>query len=286
MSSLESDTSDLTLSGSETGMTQFGFKGASSGDRTGDYRQEVIRKKRRLTLVIGIVSAVGVLILLVALYFVLRAAAPQPKLNQTDALSQTEPLTPLPEDLQSGTLPADGNTSPTPNNDAPPFPETGASNLGYEDALNDASTQKPSDGLAPIKPPTLTSDEPKAADPTPTVSPSSNSGSSLNPKVSPSRTAAIMAAFQTKQFPTTPTEMLQMADDFNDIGKLAEANVCYQKASEMTGITPKETISALGGMAVTYKNMGMKPEALRIVEKLLAIQPKNRFALGLKADLQ
>lgn len=289
MSTLENDSSDLTLSGSDTGMTQFGFKGASDGDRTGDYRQEGIRKKRRLTLVIGIVSALGVVVLLVVLYFVLRATAPQPKLAQGDILAETAPLTqPMVEDPPPLVNdPSQGNP-PKGSNDAPPFPETGASGLGYEDAFADAPTGRPSEALAPVKPPTFTQREDVRPEPATSSSPLDipNPSHSLNPKVSPGRRAAIITAFKAHEYPGSAAERIQMADDFNDIAKVAEANVCYQKALEVSNITTREKTLALGGLAVTYKNMGMKSDALRAVEKLLEINPRNRFALGLKAELQ
>ncbi len=281
MSSLETDSADLTLSGSETGMTQFGFKGAD-GNRTGDFGQELVRRKRRMALILGIVATLGVVILLVVLYFVLRAAAPQPKVATQDLLPDagliaSEPSTP--------TTPS----PPPPQNaaDQPPFPESPSGAApDYEDAVKDipaaappppaAETPKPkpSQALPPVQAPSLS---------TPTASAPSVLG---NSKVSAARATEIDAAFKAAQWPATARDRLKMADDFNDLGRLADANLVYQKVLLLTDLSPKERTSALGGMAVTYKNMNLKREALAAVEKLLEMNPKNRFALGLKAELQ
>ncbi len=303
MSSLESDAADLTLSGGDTGMTQFGFKGASGGDRTGDYRQELVRKKRRLTLVIGIVSAMGVIALLVVLYFVLRAAAPQPKVAQGDPLSETAPLG---EAMGNGESPTSNEgetpfTAPTSNasndgnpsaamNDAPPFPDAKDHLPGYEDALAgtppSANGGRPSKALATVKPPTLSSPPAQEGHSETSILDAPNPNHSLNPKVAPGRVAAITKAFKARQFPPTAAERLKMADDFNDIGKVAEANMCYRKAAEAPDATNKEKVLALGGQAVTYRNMGLKSDALTAVNALLALNPNNRFAQKLKSELQ
>lgn len=286
MSSLESDSADLTLSGSETGMTQFGFKGAD-GNRTGDFGQELVRRKRRMALILGIVATLGVVILLVILYFVLRAAAPQPKVATQDLLpdpgfSASEPA--------STTTPSATQTPPPSASDQPPFPETASSSApDYEDAVKETPVPpppraetpkpppKPSQALPPVQAPSLST--PAAA--APSASPAQG-----NAKVSAARAAEIDAAFQAKQWPATARDRLKMADDFNDLGRLADANLVYQKVLQITDLSPKERTSALGGMAVTYKNMNLKKEALAAVEKLLEMNPKNRFALGLKAELQ
>lgn len=287
MSSLEGDASDLTLSGSDTGMTQFGFKGASNGDRTGDYRQEVVRRKHKLTLIIGIASGLGVIVLLVALYFILRATAPQPTVAATDPLAEA-PVTDQP--VGGNAQPAFDDpgpaTTPSAGTDAPPFPDA-PSSPSYEDALSETPP--------PVTAPKL-SEPAKRPDPVviqtpiaPTTPPPQNSAPATETvagsKVPPERQAAITAAFKARQFPASAAERLKMADDFNDMGRLAEANMVYRKALEVAGSTRERTL-AYGGMAVTFKNMGMKPDALAAVESLLAINPKNRFALGLKSELQ
>jgi Protein kinase domain len=292
MSSLESDASDLTLSGSDTGMTQFGFKGASDGDRTGDYRQEVVRRKRKLTLIIGIAASLGVVVLLVVLYFVLRATAPQPKVATTDALTESAPISqPVAssDDPFADPAPTTSTPQPTATQDEPPFPDapTSSSMPSYEDALSET----PAPVTAPkLSQPTQPTQAAQPVQPTQPVQPVASQNTESNPstassKVSPERRAAIEAAFKARQFPPSAAERLKMADDFNDLGRLAEANMVYRKALEVAGSTRERTL-AYGGMAVTFKNMGMKPDALSAVESLLAINPKNRFALGLKAELQ
>jgi tetratricopeptide (TPR) repeat protein len=95
-----------------------------------------------------------------------------------------------------------------------------------------------------------------------------------------------MAMINSRSWPASASDRLKAADDLNDLGKTAEANLAYAKALASTGIAEKQKISALGGLAVTFQSMGMKDQAKDAVEKILAINPRNGFALKLKAKLQ
>jgi len=280
MSSLESDTADPTLSGSDTGLTQFGFQG-SNGDRTGDFGQEQVRKKRRLVLTLGIVAAFAVIALMVVLYFVLRAATPRPQIAQTDlmpveteisgeASPTPEPVPADPELPATASVPSQAAT-PTPPPDQASPEATGLPD--YQDALD-----------APVfeqVPMAVTTEDPPATPP-----PVSAPKLTGNAKVSSERRAQIETDFKQKNWPASAADRIRMADDFNDLGMIAEANLCYKKAADISPSGSREKTLALGGMAVTFKNMGMRKEALDAVNELLAMNPNNRFALGLKAELR
>ena len=79
---------------------------------------------------------------------------------------------------------------------------------------------------------------------------------------------------------------LNAANEFNDMGKTAEANVAYGKALIASDVTDKQKILALGGLAVTFKSMGMADQARESVQRILAINPKNGFALKLEAEFK
>jgi len=91
---------------------------------------------------------------------------------------------------------------------------------------------------------------------------------------------------QTREWPAAAAERLKAADELNDMSKTAEANVAYGKTLLAKDVTAKQKILALGGLAVTFQKMGMKPEALDAVNRLLALSPRNAFALKLKDQLQ
>jgi hypothetical protein len=94
-----------------------------------------------------------------------------------------------------------------------------------------------------------------------------------------------MAMVQARNWPASAAERLKAADDLNDLGKTAEANLLYGKALAAQSMSEKQKISALGGLAVTFQAMGMKAQAKDAVDKILEINPKNGFALKLKAKL-
>jgi hypothetical protein len=94
-----------------------------------------------------------------------------------------------------------------------------------------------------------------------------------------------MAMVQSRDWPASANERLKAADDLNDLGRTAEANLLYGKALIADGVSEKQKVSALGGLAVTFQAMGMKTQAKDAVDKILAINPRNAFALKLKAKL-
>jgi len=300
MSSLEGDVNDLTLSGSDIGMTQFGFKG-NDGNRTSDFDQEMIRRKRRTFMWIGIAAGAGVLVLLIGLYFILRSTAPQPTLTDADLTPENSES--LPTQATQGETPGlppawdespaaapeskPGSASGSVNN-APPFPDAVESNApasaGSNTGLNSNSTVSQS------------SEQPSVS-----TSSGSSAGSNVgnamqaqserpatnaSRKVSESRENEIMQNIMKKTWPNSASERLRMADDFNDLGRTAEANMAYQKALEASDAAMREKTLALGGLAVTYKLMGMKVEARRAVDSLLILNPRNRFAQNLRAQLE
>lgn len=101
----------------------------------------------------------------------------------------------------------------------------------------------------------------------------------------PGRIASLLAAFSRNEWPRSAGECLGLADELNDSGKTAEAAVAYGKALGYAEVTAKEKVRALGGLAVTHDRMGNRQEALKALDRLLALEPENRFAKRLKARL-
>ncbi|HLP30210.1 MAG TPA: hypothetical protein VK150_02535 [Geothrix sp.] len=89
-----------------------------------------------------------------------------------------------------------------------------------------------------------------------------------------------------RQWPASAEERLKAADELNDFNRVAEANVMYGRVTGGSGLTGKQKVSALGGLAATFKSMGMKDQALDAADQLLAINPRNTFALRLKEQLK
>ncbi len=106
-----------------------------------------------------------------------------------------------------------------------------------------------------------------------------------NAKVSAAREKTISEAFKAGQWPSDATQCLKMADDFNDLGKKKEANECYSHALSYFEIGAREQILALGGLAVTHNQLGEKQAALQALDKILSLEPNNRFALTYKAKI-
>ena len=159
-------------------------------------------------------------------------------------------------------------TEPAPAPAAKPSPKR---ETGYSEPPMPVEPPRP--GSAPETPPAAPAKAPKAA-------------YAGNAHVTPEREAALMAMVQTRTWPASAAERLKAGDDLNDLGKTAEANLAYAKALAAEGVNEKQKISALGGLAVTFQSMGMKEQARDAVEKILAINPKNGFALKLKGKLE
>src|SRR5690606_15832118 len=107
-----------------------------------------------------------------------------------------------------------------------------------------------------------------------------------NEHVTSEREAALMAMARTGAWPGTASERLKAADDLNDLGRTAEANSAYAKALSGSGLGDKQRILAYGGMAVTFQSMGMPDQARDAAQRILAINPRNAFALKLMEKLK
>ena len=106
-----------------------------------------------------------------------------------------------------------------------------------------------------------------------------------NSRISADRVAKLMVMVETRTWPASATERLRAADDFNDLHKTAEANMAYGKTLAAGDVTEKQKVLALGGLAITFQAMGMAEQAKEAVDRILAINPRNGFALKLKEKL-
>ena len=95
-----------------------------------------------------------------------------------------------------------------------------------------------------------------------------------------------MAMTKTGAWPGTASERLRAADDLNDLGKTAEANMAYAKTLSGSGLGDKQKIMAYGGMAVTFHSMGMAEQARDAAQRILDINPRNAFALKFMEKLK
>ena len=84
----------------------------------------------------------------------------------------------------------------------------------------------------------------------------------------------------------TAAQWLQRADDYNDSGKLAEANAAYTQALGAGDASPRQKIRALGGLAVTFQGLGKPEKAREAVEGILALDRRNAFALKMRERLK
>ena len=98
--------------------------------------------------------------------------------------------------------------------------------------------------------------------------------------------AELLRMVESRQWPPEARERLQAADELNDFGKVAEANLLYGRAIAASGVTEKQKISALGGLAVTFYSMGMKQQAADAIAQILDINPRNGFALKFREKLK
>lgn len=271
------------------GFTDYGFQGAGE-NRTGIYNPDgnAAAAKAKLRLLLGITGGVVILAGLAALFIYLRGHAAD------DAKPVAAPV----EEPEDPALP-----SPAAGTSArPEVPETpAAAEQPYPD---EASPEAPAHAKAPAPAAAEPAPAPRNAGyseppmpvepPRPGSVPEPVQASSKPPKtgfqgnahVTAEREAALMAMVQSREFPASAGERLKAADDLNDLGRIAEANLLYGKALGTDGIAEKQKVSALGGLAVTFQAMGMQAQAKDAVEKILAINPRNAFALKLKAKLR
>jgi hypothetical protein len=287
LSSLEKDPLDMAGGDATAGFTQFGFKGAGE-NRTGIFTPEQRAASAKTKLMIAL-AAVGGLILVLALgglFLYLRGTtapkvaepvtAPAP-VAETPVAANPEPQTTEPVPTPSAVTPSVKSPAAKPSaNPAvaaePPHPPT-----ANPDKVPDMPPiqAEPEPGISRSEPRAA-----KAADEKPAARASGNS------KVTPEREAALALIIQNRTWPASAAERLRAADDFNDLGKTAEANMAYAKALAAGDVNQKQKVSALGGLAVTFQSMGMHDQARDAVQQLLDINPKNGFALKLKAKLK
>lgn len=303
LSSLEKDPLEMAGNDQPGGFTAYGFKGAGDSNRTGIYSPEAkaAAAKTKLMILLGTVGALILVVGLVGLFLYLRSHAAQNahKDDVADAQAATgsvgdatmEPA----GDIGSQTRPGDAQTPQTvrrdpepagiepdpvtrPMPDRPtPEPVSAAPGNGYSEPPMPVEPQRP--GAVPDK----GSAQPVGQT---TPRPAAQPVYKGNNHVSPEREAALMAMVQTRVWPNSPGERIRAADELNDLGKTAEANMAYSKALVAQGINDKQKILAYGGLAVTFQSMGMRDQARDAVEQILALNPKNGFALKMKVKLQ
>ncbi len=302
ISSLESDPYDRTRGDSTAGFTQFGFKGAGD-NRTGIFNPEAeaAAKRTKLILILSTVGSIVLVVGLIGLFLILRGSFS----NKEEAVAPMEnPQNGRGNNSLTNENPTDpGNpTADAGQGNEPPKKE----NVPYPDVQEPAATETPE-----VKPKPMPDPAPRVAKapsiPEPSIEkvpeepphspipepPQSSLGQTKNPpgpgsdsKISPERQAALMNMVQMRSWPESASERLSAGNDLNDMGKIAEANLAYSKALLATGISEKQKILALGGLAVTFHSMGMDDPAKDAVDKILAINPRNGFALKLKATLK
>jgi serine/threonine protein kinase len=259
LSALEKDPLELEQEQNAGGFTQFGFKGA--GDNRTQYGEsQKVSAQRKL--VIGL-AVLGVAILALALggLFIFMRTTAAPEVADSPAPFREEddggPIDePAPETR------TEAGSEPEPAAARPPYPEV--------------ESPEPS---APPKP-VAESPSPEPARPARTAS------QSPAPKGSPERLAQLMAMVETREWPPSAAARIQAADELNDFGKIAEANVVYGRAIQAPGATDRQKVTALGGLAATFHAMGMNPQALDALNQILAIQPGNSFALKFREKIR
>ncbi len=300
LSSLEKDPMEMAGSGSEpAGFTAYGFQGAGD-NRTGIYNPDGKAAAAKAKLRILLISA-GVLVLLlgmVGLFIFLRGNAAEKARpgGTTEAPVADAPIAadpgPAPEPVAPPAVESHPATTPAPAGQ--PYPDVAAPEAPTTPAPQVVAHATPapkeetgySEPPMPVEPP-----RPGSPPETPAANPAATAKTPKaayqgNAHVTPEREASLMAMVQTRTWPNSAAERLKAADDLNDLGKTAEANLAYSKAVAASGGSEKQKIAALGGMAVTFQSMGMRDQAVDAVNKILAINPKNGFALKLRDKLK
>jgi hypothetical protein len=269
LSALERD--PLEASANDPGsFTTYGFKDAGD-NRTGIYNPDgkSAAARARLRLLIGVSAAIVIVTGLAVLFVFLRGnAADQAKPAAANIAAEEPPAPPAANAEEPAPEPAPAEKAPGPAADASPgkpYPEV-------------AATETPEETPPP------------AADRPVPPADRRGSGAAARPAADASdgsaRLEELMSMIRTRNWPASAAERLKAADELNDFGKIAEANLLYGKALAAAGTETRAKISALGGLAATFQAMGMKPQALDAVNKLLEVSPGNSFALRMKAKLQ
>jgi serine/threonine protein kinase len=285
LSSLERDPLEAAQSEEGGGFTTYGFKGAGD-NRTGIYNPDgnAAAAKAKLRLLLGVAGGVAILAGLAGLFIFLRGhAADGAKPAEAPVAETDEPSSPPPPEAPSARpRPAGGPAADQPYPDEPsPEAPSHAAPPAAAQAAPEPRTAGYSEPPMPVEPPRPGSN-PEAAAPAAKPPKTEFQG---NAHVSAEREAQLMAMVQSRDFPASAGERLRAADDLNDLGRVAEANLLYGKALAADAIGEKQKISALGGLAVTFQSMGMKAQAKDAIEKILAINPRNAFAQKMKAKL-
>jgi serine/threonine protein kinase len=275
LSSLEKDPLDMAGGNSTAGFTQFGFKGAGE-NRTGIFTPEQKAASAKTKLMI-ILAAVGGLILILGLgglFLFLRETA-APKVVEPEAIPPATEEQPLAANRQDSP-PYEITADPKDEQALPPAPQTTVVTPPPTKAITTPVNQA-------VEPP-----QPKIEPPIQPHSDASNNEilEEGNGKGSSQRLAELMAMVQTRTWPAKASQRLQAANELNDLGKTAEANMAYGKALAAGDATEKQKVSALGGLAVTFQVMGMNDQAKDAVDRILEINPRNAFALKLKEKLK
>jgi Protein kinase domain len=311
LSALEKDPLEMAASGEPAGFTAYGFQGAGD-NRTGIYTPEARAAAAKTKLMI-LLGTVGVLILvlgLTGLFLYLRGNAARKDVASMDAASEAAGGSEGSVGSAGANAGASGDNPAVATGAATPPPQTtqptgGAppyQNIDQEEAADPGPvpvTGRPQPAVAlpaagapsgyseppmPVEPlhPGPDADTRKAAVAHPSKAPAYPG----NSHVTPEREAELMTMVQSHDWPNSAAACIQAGDDLNDLKKTAEANLAYSKALLASDAIDRQRILAYGGLAVTFQAMGMRDQARDAVERILAINPKNAFALKLKARLQ
>jgi hypothetical protein len=261
LSALEKDPLELEQEQNAGGFTQFGFKGAGDNRTLYGESQKVSAQRK---LVIGL-AVLGVAILALALggLFVFMRTTAAPEVAGSPAPFGSD------DDVESA-------DAAVPEARPEPEPVPVAEPLTEQPHYPDLESGEPT---APPKP-IAESPPPQPA------RPASIASQAPAPKGSPERLAQLMAMVETREWPASAAARIQAADELNDFGKIAEANVVYGRAMQASGATDRHKVTALGGMAATFHAMGMKPQALDALNQILSIQPGNSFAIRFREKLK
>ncbi len=240
--------------GDEVSATLFGFQGLGQDKpRHETPLPEKSKSSSTLWLLVGGIAAMLVIAAGILTYFLLQGAEPEIPPARNPKMDQSAPAASRfddPGDYRPEASPAVVETAPEP----PP-------------------TLPPPEAIAPPRETAAKREE--AADRHPG-----------NAKVSSHRATQILADFRQGAWPASMSECVRMADDFNDLGKLEEANAAYSRSLEYGTNDSRLLIRALGGLAVTSDLLGRKSEAIRAIDRILAIAPDNRFALQYRKGLE
>ncbi len=249
LSALEEDSS-FTQFGDSMSNTMLGFKGTKEGGQTLFSNEKKPQGNRKMLFIFGGIAA-ALLILVVVIIVMLssqsntkpQSVAVETEAVQPEAVAPTQPITQRPD----------------------PFPQKEPEIVAKE----------PVPEIKPLV------KEPIENKPAP-EKPALESKYKGNSKVSPEKEKTLTENFDQGIWPEMPGECIQIGNDFNDLGKTEPAHEAYAQAMMSHRISDREKVLALGGLAVTSYQLGQKEEALQTLERILTIQPDNKFAQKMK----